>query len=333
MEDALVEYVTHASRRTPKVKLSHSVAASLPCAFPTSPLLWQIRSNAEDQKLFQLLSYTAKSRAMKVFRRFELDWQRIEDARRNTPGFLQEIWRSLAQTSQVPLFSQDDFLWAWLCTNSRCIYMDLNYLEHADNFTLAPLLDMANHTAIPWLECNVRYTSSRNLELLAPNKPRPENAGRVGLRKGDEVCITYGAHANSTLLAEYGFVLPRTLFPEEAGWKGNRYCDICLDEYIEKTINDQGELDGSSISCRDAERVWLLTTNGANQMISQANEDAVRSELIRLINEILQLHTSLLQKLDALPSTEPTNCVREILEEETDIAKLVQASVEGGDVW
>ncbi|WFC98018.1 hypothetical protein MYAM1_000739 [Malassezia yamatoensis] len=256
MEDALAEYVTHASRQTPKVKLSHSVAASLPRAFPTSPLLWQIRSNTEDQKLFQLLSYTAKSRARNVLQRFEQDWQRVEDARRNTPGFLQEIWQGLAQTNFAPPFNQDDFLWAWLCTNSRCIYMDFNYLDHADNLTLAPLLDMANHTAIPWLECNVRYSSSRNLELLAPNKPRPENAGRIGLRKGDEVCITYGAHANSTLLAEYGFVLPRTLFPEESVWRGNRYCDICLDELIEKAIDDQGELGTWKRDLLISEQYW-----------------------------------------------------------------------------
>lgn len=68
-------------------------------------------------------------------------------------------------------------------------------------------------------------------------------------------------------------------------------------------------------------------------MISQANEDAVRSELIRLINEILQRHTCHLQTLDALPSTESSHCVRGILEEETDIAKLVQASIESGHEW
>lgn len=202
---------------------------SLPTEFPTAPLTWQVGSNPEEKRLIEALSPTAQLRADKVFKGFERDWNRLIDLETKSPDVLEEIWACMRTSTPRKPLVRADLLWAWLCTNSRCVYMDLHYERHEDNFTLAPLLDMANHTPIPWLECKVRYDARGGLELLAPNHPRPEDAGRAGWRKGDEVCITYGAHANTTLLAEYGFVLPRILHSSNCHWTGNRYCDVLLD--------------------------------------------------------------------------------------------------------
>lgn len=168
----------------------------------------------------------------------------------------QDIWASMGMCGTAPTISQQDFLWGWMCTNSRCVYMDLGYAQHPDNFTLAPLLDMANHTAVPWLECKVRYDVRGGLELLAPSQPRPERAGRQGWRKGDEVCITYGAHANTTLLAEYGFVLPADLHPDDAYYTGNRYNDVLLDEAIITLLDTQGDVGQWKRELLESEGYW-----------------------------------------------------------------------------
>lgn len=168
----------------------------------------------------------------------------------------QDIWASMGMRGTAPTISQHDFLWGWLCTNSRCVYMDLGYAQHPDNFTLAPLLDMANHTAVPWLECKVRYDVRGGLELLAPSQPRPDGAGRQGWRKGDEVCITYGAHANTTLLAEYGFVLPSNLHPDDAYYTGNRYNDVLLDEAIIALLDTQGDVGQWKRELLESEGYW-----------------------------------------------------------------------------
>ena len=211
---------------------------SLPTEFPTAPLTWQVEFGPDQKLLLEALSSTAKIRADKVFRSFERDWNRLVDLQTTCPDVLEEIWACMkTDTPRKPLV-RTDLLWAWLCTNSRCVYMDLHYERHEDNFTLARLLDMANHTPVPRLECKVRYDARGGLELLAPNHPRPDDAGRMGWRKGDEVCITYGAHANTTLLAEYGFVLPRILHPNDEHWTGNRYCDVLLDASVEALFEE-----------------------------------------------------------------------------------------------
>lgn len=177
---------------------------------------------------------------------------------------LNEIWASLDTSVPRSSLALDDFLWGWLCTNSRCVYMDLGYLHHEDNFTLAPLFDMANHTAVSWLECKVRYDAHGVLELLAPQQPRPDDAGRRGWQKGDEVCITYGAHANSLLLAEYGFVLPSALHAC-APWPGNRFSDVVVDEAVRSLLGAQGDVGTWKRALLEREGYWkyvlLLTSD------------------------------------------------------------------------
>ncbi len=157
-----------------------------------------------------------------------------------------------------------DYLPAWLSVNTRCLFLPLGLRAHDENFTLAPLLDMANHTldtAAPapapvpppsgsfssgsgsgsggedgsggsgWAgrpEFKCVWTpkggmcvhapgigvARRWADLLPPGagegKGKEEEEKRhpwAGLARGDEVCITYGAHGNAALLQEYGFVM------------------------------------------------------------------------------------------------------------------------------
>lgn len=89
----------------------------------------------------------------------------------------------------------EDFLWGWLNVNTRQVWMDLNLSKH-DNFTLAPIFDMCNHTSGSGGQLKASSTQHA-LTLRVP----------YDLTKGDEVCIQYGSHSNVKLLVEYGFVL------------------------------------------------------------------------------------------------------------------------------
>ena len=37
----------------------------------------------------------------------------------------------------------ENFVWAWLCVNSRCIWHDLALPLREDNITLAPIIDVS----------------------------------------------------------------------------------------------------------------------------------------------------------------------------------------------
>lgn len=68
------------------------------------------------------------------------------------------------------------------------------------DLTLAPVIDLANHTADPNLACEVRRGKDGALRLFTPKK---------GLKKGQEVLFHYNSHPNSVLFSEYGFVVSR----------------------------------------------------------------------------------------------------------------------------
>ncbi|WFD07722.1 hypothetical protein MVES1_003092 [Malassezia vespertilionis] len=262
-----------------------------------------------------------------------------------------------------PSLRRDAFLWAWLCVNSRCVYLDLHYTHHADNFTMAPLLDMANHTPIAARECKVRYNARDGLELYAPSD---------GVAAGAEVCITYGAHANALLLAEYGFVLPFGVHSDGA-WKGNQYAEILVDSQVDALLDAQGEMGewkrallreegywgdytmhpapapahpshrlhvalqlvclevqshteqntAGARSKEDAARQWRLTIQGMRESISRANENAVRSTLQQLCAAAQQEAATKQALLAPLPPSTSKSFVMQLLAEQDCIAKLV----------
>ncbi|KAF9186938.1 SET domain-containing protein 4 [Haplosporangium sp. Z 27] len=91
----------------------------------------------------------------------------------------------------------EEYEWAWLVVNTRCIYLDAKRQNTADNIALAPMLDFLNHTYDAKTEgffCS--KTKSYKIKTLLPYK------------KGEQVFINYGPHDNGFMLVEYGFVTP-----------------------------------------------------------------------------------------------------------------------------
>lgn len=205
---------------------------SLPTQFDTTPLTWALDGEVS---LLDALPPSATHKHQMVKARYEADWARVCALDKDT---LTSIWSCISEIPEPPSIGERDFVWGWLCVNSRCVYMDLHYAKHEDNFTLAPLLDMANHTKHTKNECRVRFSSIDGLELYAPRESPP--------KEGEDVCITYGLHDNATLLTEYGFVLPNNacedhLEAQANNWLGNPHAGVWLDEAVEHMVESQGE--------------------------------------------------------------------------------------------
>ncbi len=104
---------------------------------------------------------------------------------------------------------------AWLLVNSRTFYYTTPRSEaalpsHDDRIAMQPVADLFNHAA----DRGCRVAFAADGFAFAADQP---------YRAGDEVPISYGAHANDALLVEYGFVL---------GPAANRWDEASLDAVL-----------------------------------------------------------------------------------------------------
>ncbi|CAC5379647.1 unnamed protein product [Mytilus coruscus] len=114
--------------------------------------------------------------------------------------FYDEIILFLSSSKEV-MITFNEFRWAWYCINSRSIYYDCDsspYITDTNkNIALAPFLDLLNHSTTA--EVEAAFNKNNNcFEIKTYNS----------FRKYDQVFISYGAHSNTHLLMEYGFILP-----------------------------------------------------------------------------------------------------------------------------
>lgn len=118
--------------------------------------------------------------------------------------------------------------------NTRCIFLAVEIGTAIDeNLTLVPFVDFANHTADHTRSCqfSVSYKNKRDRDS-AGQPVEPDSATLwsppVPIAKDEEIYLEYGQHANSYLMEEYGFVLPRKA-PSDPGV-------VTLDAYLEPLI-------------------------------------------------------------------------------------------------
>lgn len=236
---------------------------TMPREYATVPLTWSLlpassplRAHAE--ALLSSLPPHVRKLSRDVERRFARDWRAVQLIEQQQPQLL-ELLQPLVpggDTSARKL-SEEDYMWGWLSINSRCLHLPLGLRPHGDNLTLAPLLDMANHTSIPTLECSVKQATGGGLTLKAPSrKLKPQ-----GLEAGEEVFITYGAHSEGTLLTEYGFLLaphPHSLARTAGGaWQGSKYAEVNLDAEITALLEAQCEVGKRKVELLQERGYWL----------------------------------------------------------------------------
>jgi hypothetical protein len=127
--------------------------------------------------------------------------------------------------NSLPLPSHQSLLHAWLCgtpplpsttnaVNTRCVYYHHTPLpsHHKDNMTLAPLIDMINHSS----QENVTVTRASNaLEI---------RASRI-IDDGEEIAFSYHSAASRFWVCEYGF-----------WFEGNEYNDLDVTAEVERLV-------------------------------------------------------------------------------------------------
>lgn len=163
--------------------------------FESSPLTWRING-----KSTKTLPRSTQRHCDKMYHRFMEDFTTVTEILRDTELSI----------------ARDDFLWAWFCVNSRCLYMEIpeSHDKHG-NFTMAPFVDLINHSINE--QCVLQIDHSGFHVLTS-----------TSYAKDKEVYLSYGPHSNEFLLCEYGFMLPE-----------NPWNDVDITDEILTLLDDQ----------------------------------------------------------------------------------------------
>ncbi|ANB11644.1 Rkm2p [Sugiyamaella lignohabitans] len=110
------------------------------------------------------------------------------------------VKRVLSDSDSETNIEYNEFLRAWMCVNSRCLYMTLPGSDGtpADNMTMAPFIDFLNHTSLGEQDSVKVDVTAVGMVVTARKHYSP----------GDEILLGYGPHDNTFLLCEYGFTIP-----------------------------------------------------------------------------------------------------------------------------
>ncbi|KAI0031839.1 hypothetical protein K488DRAFT_71128 [Vararia minispora EC-137] len=169
----------------------------LPRDFDGHPLTWAIRRTLgradAGTALLGFFPPHVNTLLAQLERRFWEDWKAVRE-------YLK------AHTHNGSSNTELDYLWAWLNVNTRDLYHDLGR-RRDDNISLCPVFDYANHV---WTGATM--SPSRKDSGVWGNPGNASQASLVcsslekPLGKDEELLLTYGAHSNSILFVEYGFV-------------------------------------------------------------------------------------------------------------------------------
>lgn len=213
------------------------------------PLTWPASLQA-------LLPPAARTLLDKQKTKFDKDWSLVSSAF-PFPSSPSSSSSSPADYPPIlPSCSREDYLHAWLLVNTRTFYFvtpSTERLPKEDHMALQPVADLFNHTDANG--CHVAFDHDGSYSFRA----------RRAYDKGDEVHISYGAHHNDFLLAEYGFVLPRATNT----WDEVRLDDALLPRLprrLQEDLEDVGflgnyVLDGDTVCHRTQVALRLLVAD------------------------------------------------------------------------
>ncbi|KAG7290819.1 hypothetical protein NEMBOFW57_000823 [Staphylotrichum longicolle] len=186
------------------------------------PFMWH-------EDLQRLLPSAARDILLKQQRDFHRDWSLF--------------------TKAFPDVPRDEYLVSWFRISTRTFSYETPQMETYpwhDRLALVPVADLFNHADGG---CKVSY-SPDGFEVCADR----------AYAAGQEVHISYGAHSNDFLLAEYGFVMAE-----------NRWDKVCLDDVIlpklgaaqraqleEKGLLGPFLLDAESLGCNKTQAALRL---------------------------------------------------------------------------
>ncbi|KAK9458278.1 hypothetical protein V1511DRAFT_492212 [Dipodascopsis uninucleata] len=150
-------------------------------AFNSMPMTWKVLNLDYYSIYYDILPPDTLAHSQKVYDNFLRDFEAVE------------------RVCKLKL-NKSQFLWAWLCVNTRCLYFYMSEARTPDDcMTMAPYIDFLNHSD----ESHSKIGVEDNYFHLIATKE---------YKVGDEVFLSYGAHTNSFLLCEYGFTMEGNLY-------------------------------------------------------------------------------------------------------------------------
>ncbi|ODQ80161.1 hypothetical protein BABINDRAFT_7636 [Babjeviella inositovora NRRL Y-12698] len=167
--------------------------------FKLVPFIWSLETLAHtgDQlrhakELFHNLPPSTQKHACKMRDKFDADYKTVSELIETQ---LVKLNTSETVQSFLPV---SDFLWAWMCINSRCLYMTIPESKSTEsNFTMCPYVDFINHCSQG--QCILDIHPITGFSVLTGSD--------VTYSKNCEIYLSYGPHSNEFLLCEYGFKL------------------------------------------------------------------------------------------------------------------------------
>ncbi|CAK7270867.1 hypothetical protein SEPCBS119000_004308 [Sporothrix epigloea] len=274
------------------------------------PLLWS-------PKLRELLPTPARTALQRQQSKLTADWEHVKAAFAETTDARGATDDEAARGPRRPWgLTKSNYVRAWLLVNSRTFYYTTPRSEaalpsHDDRIAMQPVADLFNHTAEGG--CKVSYTA-QGFSFVADR----------AYKQGDEVLISYGAHANDALLVEYGFVLDNNrwdevsldavLLPklssspgglmrddlEAAGFWGSYMIDAATPSGCYRTqVALRRLLCGTTVTAKRA--AWQrFVEGGGDDDDDEASSDALRKLLLECLDGMAELANSSLAKLERL---------------------------------
>ncbi|CUA73864.1 hypothetical protein RSOLAG22IIIB_01385 [Rhizoctonia solani] len=172
--------------------------------------------------LLKLVPVSIGRMLLAVEQRLKDDWKIAIGILEQFPSLLSLMSKGeVGDSSLVP----EDYMWAWLNVNTRCLYHDLNFVNSSDNVTMCPILDFANHTSVYSLSITQDEFALGDGMTFLTSTP---------IKEGNQIFLRYGPHSNAFLFSEYGFVLPLNIEDTHLT-DGEILIDPDMEELLRKT--------------------------------------------------------------------------------------------------
>ncbi len=149
----------------------------------------------------------------------------------------------------------------YFSVNTRCIFYRIRANRaDPDNFTLCPVLDFANHS-----DGRTQIFPAIDSEVWGAVVKKPSKyfvfsgPSQDAIARGQELYLQYGAHPNSFLFSEYGFV---NGVPEGAIKDGAYAGQVDVQELVEALFAEQGSLGTRMKSALEDEGYWRYVSPG-----------------------------------------------------------------------